>query len=203
MNGIGIMLKKQERSKMKKHRLAINGGNPVRKRPIPHFTITDGKEINIIKKVLKSGEWTYGLGGPQKDHYGYDFERRFAEYHQAKHGILVSNGTAAIEVALKAVGVLPGDEVILQAYTCFSDVGAILQVNALPVFVDIDPQTYCIDVSKIEENITRHTKAILAIHWGGRPSDMDAIGRIARRHHLSVIEDVCVAQGAEWKGRKA
>ena len=139
---------------------------------------------------------------PDFPYTGREFEERFAAYQQAKYGILTSSGTSAIAVALRAAGVGFGDEVVFQPYTCDANVNPVVEVGAVPVFVDIDPETYCIDVTRIEEKISGRTRAIVAIHWGGRPADMDALRRIARKRGIRLIEDACVAHGAEWKGRK-
>lgn len=188
-------------------KLAILGGQPVRTGPFPKFPVAGGPEVKAFRDFLARGDsWNCGPGMMRGRSGRYDcmrdFEERFAAWHQARHGILVGNGSIALAIALRAVGVEPGDEVIFQPYTCYANVEPVLQVNAVPVFVDIDPQTYCLDVRRIEEKITRRTRAIVAIHWAGRPADMDAIRAIGRRHGLAVIEDCAVAHGAEWRGKK-
>ncbi len=121
----------------------------------------------------------------------------------AKYAQCVNTGTVAIQAALKAIGIRPGDEVIVPAYTWEGTVGPVLLINAVPVFVDVDPDTYCLDAKLIEQAITPKTKAILPVHLGMRFADMDEILRIAKKHNLKVIEDCAHAHGGMWKGQGA
>lgn len=130
------------------------------------------------------------------------FEKEFAAYCQAEHGIGVNSGTSALHVALLAAGVGPGDEVITVPFTFVATVAAIYYTGARAVFVDIDPHTFTMDVTAIEAAITDKTKAILPVHLYGQPADMDPILETARRHGLTVIEDAAQAHGAEYKGRR-
>jgi dTDP-4-amino-4,6-dideoxygalactose transaminase len=130
------------------------------------------------------------------------FENEFSSYIGVKHGIGVNSGSDAIFLTLKALGISKGDEVITVSHTFIATADAIARNEATPVFVDIDPETYCMDTKKIEERITKRTKAILPVHIYGHPADMDAILEIAQAHDLYVIEDACQAHGAEYKGRK-
>jgi dTDP-4-amino-4,6-dideoxygalactose transaminase/acetyltransferase-like isoleucine patch superfamily enzyme len=130
------------------------------------------------------------------------FEREFAAYQNASNGIAVNTGTSALHLALLAAGVGPGDEVVTVSFTFVATVAAIVYTGARPVFVDIDPDTLTMDVSKIEAAITPRTKVILPVHIHGQPADMDPIMEIAGRHGLTVIEDACQAHGAEYKGRR-
>jgi dTDP-4-amino-4,6-dideoxygalactose transaminase len=130
------------------------------------------------------------------------FEGEFADFSGARHGIAVNSGTSALHVALLAAGIGPGDEVITVPFTFVATVAAIVYTGARPVFVDIDPRSYTIDVTQIERAITRRTKAILPVHLYGHPADLDPILEIARQHHLVVIEDAAQAHGAEYKGRR-
>src|SRR3712207_3646118 len=118
-----------------------------------------------------------------------------------KHALAVTSGTTALRVALLACGLSAGDEVILPAYTFVATASAIVETNAVPVFVDIHPDSYCLDPARIEEAITPRTRAIIPVHLGGQAADMDAILAIARRHDLLVIEDAAQAHGAAYKGR--
>ncbi|OGO29100.1 MAG: erythromycin biosynthesis sensory transduction protein eryC1 [Chloroflexi bacterium RBG_16_54_18] len=131
------------------------------------------------------------------------FEQEFAAYCGVEQAIGVGDGTSALHLALRACGVGPGDEVITVSHTFIATVEAIIQTGAVPVFVDIDENSYTMDVSQIEAKITRRTKAILPVHLYGQCADMDPILQIARDHQLYVIEDACQAHGAEYKGRKA
>lgn len=154
------------------------------------------KEINhSIKEVLESG-W-YILGDKTKE-----FEDKFSKYHNTKYGIGVNSGSDALLLSLKALGIGEGDEVITVSHTFISTVDAIARNGAIPVFVDIDPITFCIDVTKIEEKITSKTKAIIPVHLYGHPADMDSIMEIAQKHNLYVVEDACQAHGAEYNGKK-
>jgi len=149
-----------------------------------------------VLKVLESSEFVLGSEVAR-------FEEEFAAYCEAAHGIGVNSGTSALHLALLAAGVGPGDEVISVPYTFVATTAAIRYTGATPVFVDIDPCTYMIDVAQIAARITPRTKAILPVHLYGQPCDMDPILEIAARHGLVVIEDAAQAHGAEYKCRRA
>lgn len=131
-----------------------------------------------------------------------NFENEFAKFCNAKFALGVGSGTAALRLALLAVGIKQNDEVITVPNTFIATAEAISQVGAKPVFVDIDPKTYNIDINQIEKNITKKTKAILPVHLYGQPADMSAIIEIAEKHNLKIIEDACQAHGAEYKGKR-
>ena len=131
------------------------------------------------------------------------FESEFAKYVGADHGIAVNTGTSALHLALLAAGIGPGDEVITVPFTFVATVAAICYTGARPVFVDIDPRSFTLDVTQLEAAITPRTKAILPVHIYGQPADMDPILAIARQRNLIVIEDACQAHGAEYRGRRA
>lgn len=149
-----------------------------------------------IQGVLNSCQFTLGSEVAA-------FEGEFAAYCGAAHGIGVNTGTSALHLALLAAGVGPGDEVITVPFTFVATVSAIDYTGATPVFVDIDPASFTMDVSALEAAITERTKAIVPVHLYGQTADMDPIVEIARRHGLVVIEDACQAHGAEYKGRRA
>ncbi len=132
-----------------------------------------------------------------------DFEKNFANYIGVKHAISVNSGTDALVISLKALGIKTGDEVITTPFTFFATAEAIAMVGAVPIFVDVEHDTYNIDSNKIEEKITEKTKAILPVHIFGQPANMASINDIANKHNLFVIEDACQAVGAEFKGKKA
>ncbi|MEJ5197911.1 MAG: DegT/DnrJ/EryC1/StrS family aminotransferase [Anaerolineae bacterium] len=176
--------------------LAIDGGAPTRTAPFPDWPIYDEREERNLLEVLRSGRW--GIGGTKVA----EFEARFAAFQAARFGICVPNGTLALQLAFQALGIGPGDEVITTPYTFIATASAAIQQGAVPVFVDIDLDSYTLAPAQIEAAITPRTKAIVPVHLAGRPADMDAIVAIARRHGLRVVEDACQAWGAEWRGRR-
>lgn len=178
-------------------KLAINGGNKVRTEPFPKWPVWDESDCQAVVDVVNSGQWWSVEGTRVKE-----FEEKFAVYQDCKYGICVPNGTIALLVALQAIGVGPGDEVIVTPYTFIASASAIIQANAVPVFVDIDPETYNIDPNAIEAAISDKTKAIMAVHIAGMPADMDGIMDVARKHGLKVIEDSAQAHAASWNGKK-
>ncbi len=181
-------------------KLAITGGEPVRKTPFTRWPVLTNEEKANMEDVLTSLNWG---GQPFPGKYGHVFAQKFAAFQTAKYGQCVSTGTIAIETCLKAIQIKPGDEVIVPAYTWEGTVGPVLLLNAVPIFVDVDPETYCLDAKLIEKAITPKTKALLPVHLGMRFSDMDEILRIAKKHHLKVIEDCAHAHGAMWNGKGA
>jgi dTDP-4-amino-4,6-dideoxygalactose transaminase len=181
-------------------KLAITGGKPLRKKPLPQWPIATKAEAAALKDVLESTRWG---GQPFPGKHAAAFAAKFADVHTTKYGQCVNTGTVAIQAALKAIGIKPGDEVIVPAYTWEGTVGPVLLVNAIPVFVDVDPDTYCLDARLIERAITPKTKAILPVHLGMRFADMDEILRIATKHNLKVVEDCAHAHGGMWRGKGA
>jgi len=181
-------------------KLAITGGEPLRKTPFTTWPIATMQIAQALDDVLTSSKWG---GQPFPGRYAASFANRFAEMQTAKYGQCVNTGTVAIQAALKAIGIHPGDEVLVPAYTWEGTVGPVLLVNAVPVFVDVDPDTYCMDAKLIEKAITPKTKAILPVHLGMRFADMDEILRIATKHKIKVIEDCAHAHGGMWKGKGA
>lgn len=179
-----------------KNELALLGGTPVRTKPFPKWPVFGQPEEQALVRTLHSGKWGK-LEGPEVA----TFEKRFAEYHGAKHGIAVVNGTVSLRIALLAAGIEAGDEVIIPPYTFLATASAVVEANAAPVFVDIDPETFNIDPRAIEKAVTPRTRAIICVHLGGMSCDMDAIMSIAKRHKLIVIEDAAHAHGSEYKGR--
>jgi dTDP-4-amino-4,6-dideoxygalactose transaminase len=157
-------------------------------------TIED-KAIKAVSEVLSSAEYIMG-----KD--VIEFEKEFAEYVGVKHAISVGNGTDALVIALMACGIGEGDEVITTPFTFFSSAESISFLGAVPVFVDVEKDTYNIDPLKIEEKITERTKAIMPVHIFGQPTKMDEIMAIAKKYNLKVIEDAAQAVGAEYKDKK-
>ncbi|HEY6291686.1 MAG TPA: DegT/DnrJ/EryC1/StrS family aminotransferase [Terriglobia bacterium] len=181
-------------------KLAITGGAPLRQKPFPAWPVYDRRDARAIQEVLASRNWG---GYPFPNERAGRFAQQFAQFQGAKYGMAVSNGTVAIEIALKAAGIEPGDGVIVPAYTWEGTVGPILRLNALPVFVDIDPDSYCLDCRLIEAAITSRTRALLPVHLGMCFADLDAIRGLARKHKLVVVEDCAHAHGGRWRGKGA
>src|SRR3954454_11005301 len=177
--------------------LAMLGGKKAKSKPFPVWPYYDSKEEHALKEVLESRVWWRTPGTKT-----LEFEKDFARFHGARHGVAVTNGTAALEVAIAALGIGQGDEVILPNFTFVATASAVLFANALPVLVDVDPETYCIDTNLAEAAITPRTKAIIAVHMGGHPADLDRLQEIAKKHGLALIEDSAHAHGSEWRGKK-
>ena len=166
-------------------------------RKIPIAKPNFGKEEETaVKEVLESGILA---SGPKTK----SFEKEFAEYIGVEHAVAVTNGTIALDVALKALKICPGDEVITSAFSFVSSGNCILFQNAKPVFADIDPKTFNIDPSDVAEKITSKTKALIPIHMFGQPAEMDALKEIAEDKGIALVEDAAQAHGAEYKGQKA
>ena len=177
--------------------LALLGGKKAKNKPFPVWPYYDENEARVLKEVLESRVWWRTPGTKT-----LEFERDFAKFHGARHGIAVTNGTAALEVTMAGLGITAGDEVIVPDFTFVATASAVLFVNALPVLVDVDPETYCIDPDLVEAAITSRTKAIVAVHMGGNPADLDRLKQIAKRKRLALIEDSAHAHGSEWRGQR-
>ncbi len=184
-------------------KLAINGGSKVvtQKSGVswPQF---DAKDEKALLKVFRSGTWWRGgtIEAQAESECG-KFERAFAAMHDAKCGLAVFNGTVAVECALRAAGVQPGDEVIVPAMSFVVSASAVLPLAAVPVFADCDPDTLQTSPEAIEAAITPRTTAIVIVHFGGYPADLDKIVKIARKHKLALIEDSAHAHGSQWRGK--
>lgn len=176
---------------------ALLGGAPVRTEPFPAWPSFDGRDERAVLETLRSGKWFRGWGRSVSL-----FEKTYARLMGAKACVATANGTSALIASLKAVGVGPGDEVIVPPYTFVATVNVVLLEYALPVFVDTDPETFQIDARKIEAAITDRTAAIVPVHLGGSAADMDAILAIAHKYNVPVIEDACQAHLGEWHGQR-
>ncbi len=178
--------------------LAIDGGKSTLKRSdYKNWPIITDDDRRLVNDVLNSGILAGGTA-PQVS----ALEKEWAQYTGARYCLTTTSGTAALHMALAAVGVGPGDEVITSAFTFLASASCALHQNAIPVFVDIDPRTYNMDPAKLEAAINERTKAIIPVHIQGLPADLDPILAIARKHNLYVIEDACQAHGATYKGKK-
>jgi dTDP-4-amino-4,6-dideoxygalactose transaminase len=176
--------------------LALFGGPPIRTRPFPSWPIFGKTEEDRLLGTLRSGEWGR-LDGRQVE----EFERRFAAMHGCRYGVAVVNGTVSLRIALLAAGVQAEDEVIVPPYTFLSTASAVVEANAVPVFADIDLETFNLDPGAVKAAITPRTRAIIPVHFAGQPADMDALQRIADAHGLTLIEDAAHAHGAAYCSR--
>ena len=177
--------------------LALLGGKKSKNKPFPVWPQYDEAERDALMQVLESRVWWRTPGTRT-----LEFEQAFAAYHGAKHGIAVTNGTAAIEVVMAALGIGPGDEVIIPDFTFVATASAVLFAGAMPVMVDVRADTHCIDPKLAEAAITPRTKAIIAVHMGGHPADLDRLGEIASKHKLALVEDSSHAHSTEWRNRR-
>jgi len=176
---------------------ALLGGKPVRSEPFPAWPKFNSVEEKALLEVLRSGKWFRGYGQQVNR-----FEQAYARLTGARHCLATANGTSALFICLNALGVAPGDEVIVPPYTFVATINVVLLMHAIPVFVDTDPETFQIDARKIEAAITPRTTAIIPVHIGGSAADLDTVLAVARKHKLPVIEDACQAHLGEWRGRK-
>ena len=188
-------------------KLALLGGTATITQSFKHYNPIGAEEVQAAKEVIESGVLSHFIGAWHPDFLGgpkvKEFEALCANYFGVKHAITVNSWTSGLIAAVGAIGIQPGDEVIVPPWTMCASATAILHWNAIPVFADIDPQTYCISSASIEANITPYTKAIMAVDIFGQSADMDAIMGIAKRHGLKVISDTAQAPGALYKGKYA
>ena len=177
--------------------LAILGGSPAKTKPFPEWPQFDHREKEALLAVLESRQWwrTPGTRAAR-------FEKAFARLHDARFGLALTNGTQALEVALLALDVGPGDEVIVPDYTFVATASAVLMTGALPLIVDVEPRSFCIDPDLAEQAITPRTKAIIAVHVAGHPADLDRLVEIAGRHEVPLVEDCAHAHASQWRSRK-
>lgn len=180
--------------------LAILGGTPVRTEPYPEWPVHDERDVAAVTRVVKSGNWGgYPYPGPETA----AFLQEFLALQGGEYAIACVNGTVTMEVALRAAGIGWGDEVIVPAYTFQATAAAPMASGCIPVIVDVDPNTYCMDPKTAEAAITEKTKAIIPVHLGAHMADMDAIMALAEKYNLIVIEDCAHAHGAKWNGQGA
>jgi len=179
-------------------KLALLGGRPVRTDSWPQWPARGPEEERAVIAALRDGDWG---GFPLPNERSAAFAAAFAERHDCEQALCVANGTVSLEVALQALGVEPGAEVIVPAYTFEATASAALFAGCVPVFADIDPETWCIDVESAASLITERTQAIVPVHLAMTIADLDAIGKLAGKHGLAVLEDCAHAHGARWRGR--
>ena len=184
-------------------KLALNGGAAVRTKPYPSWPCGGVEEKQWLDKVLKSDRWFAGLQGDDPQALGTLFGKRFADMHAARYALPVSNGSVAIEVALRALDIRPGDEVIVPPYTFISTVTSVLMVGAVPVFADINPQSYCLDPDDVLRRIGPNTRGIMPVHLAGHMADMPRLKEVAQQNHLAIIEDCAQAIDAGLDDKNA
>jgi dTDP-4-amino-4,6-dideoxygalactose transaminase len=182
-------------------KLAIQGGAPIRTRPFSEWPQFDERESTALQNVLESRKWT------SSPHAGEllpaeTFAQRFAAYHDTQYAVATSSGTGALQIAFAAAGMRPGDEVLVPPNTFIATVTPILHLGAVPVFVDVEPETLTMDPDAIAEAITGRTRFIVPLHMAGYPCDMERTNALAAKHGLKVIADACHAHGSEWQGTK-
>jgi len=177
-------------------KLALNGGERLHTTGWPGWPPKDPGYLAGLKDVIESGVW--GTGGKKKE----ELVEKFKAVCDAEYCIPVPNGTFALELAMRAVGVGPGDEVIVPPYTFIATASSVISANAIPVFADIRPDTLCLDPEDVEAKITPSTAAVSAVHIGGMPADMDGLQAVCDKHGLKLIEDCAQAHGAVYRGKK-
>lgn len=179
-------------------RLAIDGGSPVRTEPLPNWPAFGDEEVEAVERVLRSNRVNYWTG-----HEGRAFEVEYAESVGRAHGVAVANGTLALELALRAFGVGPGHEVIVPARTFIATASAAVAVGATPVIADVERDSGNLTADTVRDALSEHTRAIIPVHVGGWPVDMDPIVALANEHDLTVIEDCAQAHDGAYRGRSA
>jgi dTDP-4-amino-4,6-dideoxygalactose transaminase len=175
-------------------KLALESGSPIREKPFPTWPVFGVAERRALLEVFESGKWWYG---ERVD----EFERKFAAFQDAKFGISCSSGTAGLRAALTALRVGAGDEVIVPPYSFIATASAVLEVNAIPVFADVDLETANIDPGAVEKKITSRTKAVIPVHFAGLPCELDSLIEIASANNVKLLEDACHSWGSKWDGR--
>ena len=192
---------------MNKSILAINGGEKTIKTPLSVYNSIGVEELEAVERVVKSGVLSQYLGCWHDDFYGgpkvQEFERECEKFFNVKHAITVNSWTSGLIAAVGAIGVEPGDEVIVTPWTMCASATAILHWNAIPIFADIESETFCLDIASVEANITPKTKAIMSVDIFGHSADMDALISLARKYNLKVISDTAQAPGAFYHEKYA
>jgi perosamine synthetase len=190
---------------MSQNSLALLGGNKAVPNSLKPYKSLSDDEVFAASEVVKSGVLSQFLGCWEPDFYGgpkvQEFERKCEEYFGVKHAVTVNSWTSGLIAAVGAIGIEPGDEVIVSPWTMCASATAILHWNAIPIFADIEPETFNLDPQSVEANITAHTRAIMAVDIFGHSADMDALVKIAQKYKLKIISDSAQAPGAFYKGK--
>lgn len=188
-----------------KEPLALFGGPKAIKNPLTRYNSIGAEEVAAAKQVVESGVLSDFIGAWHEKFYGgpkvQEFEKACQDYFGVKHAITVNSATSGLMTAVGALGIEPGDEVIVSPWTMCASATAILNWNAIPVFADIEPETFCLDPKSVEANISPYTKAIIAVDIFGHSANIDALKAIAKKHNLKIISDSAQAPGAKYKGK--
>ncbi len=186
--------------------LALLGGTPIRKEPLPAYNMIGDEEKRAVMKVLESGELSGFVAGNIPQFWGGKnckaLEEAFKDHFNVKYAIAVNSATSGLHCAISAMGVGPGDEVITSPYTMAATATTVLMTGAVPIFADIDPESFCLDPKEVEKAITPQTKGIIAVNIFGHPADLGPLREIADRHKLFLIEDNAQAPDATYHGKK-
>lgn len=178
-------------------KLALTGGKPIRPKTKkwPAWPISDAADAKLLAKITSSNKWSYD--GP----YEWQFAEAFTKHQHAKFGLCNANGTVAIQLALEALGIGAHDEVIVPGMTWQATAAACIDVNAIPVLVDVEPDTWCLDLEKAEAAVTKKTKAVVVVHLYGCMADITKLQKLCKKHNLHLVEDCAHQHGSEWKGK--
>ena len=171
------------------------GGIPIRTKPWEPYPKIMGAELSYVQKLLETDQW---FGGS----FTKRFERVLAEYLGIQHAVTVNTGGMALQIALRTLGLRPGDEVLMQVDTCAADAFAVFNAGLVPIFADSNPEKFTLDWDSAEETVSARTKAIIPVHIWGRPEDLDRTREFAIRHNLIILDDSCLALGAEWRSKR-
>ena len=185
-----------EKTAVEPQRLALDGGAPVRKTPFAPWPVFAEDEVEAVAAVLRSGRVNYWTGEQSQE-----FEREFAKFIGVEYAVALANGTAALELALYALGIGPGDEVVVPSKTFIASASCVVRVGAIPVVADVDPDSQNITAASIEKALSPRTKAIIAVHLAGWPCEMEEILALAKKRGLRVVEDCAQSAGARYRGR--
>ncbi|MFP4502516.1 MAG: DegT/DnrJ/EryC1/StrS family aminotransferase [Candidatus Hydrogenedentota bacterium] len=176
--------------------LACLGGKPVRTGgKLATWPVSDAKDAQLVAAIAKSNRWSFD--GP----YEWEFAEKFTAYQGAKYGMCCINGTVGIQLALEALDIGAYDEVIVPGMTWQATASGCLDVNAVPILTDVDPETWCLDLDAVEANITERTKAVIVVHLYGSTCNLDQLVRLCKKHNLALIEDCAHQHGTFWKGK--